>query len=390
VKVAATAAALLAGATIATAVPTGAYGSQPDSRQAAAKLRKLKHEIARLKAQEASELKHKQHVQSELADLEKHIGSLSRELGKLSHREKALGHRRDKLARKTAQSRKAADQARDELATALRSAFVLGREPRLKLLLEGDQPATAARLLAYYGYYSRARSQQLKTLTATLARYHKLQSDLADTSRELKHTEKARRDSLADLKQTRKHRQAVVAKLAHDIADKKARAKALSRSARRLEHVIHSVTSDLSDVPSKMLDDVNFGKLRGRLPWPVSGHMADRFGSARAGGELKWEAVRIAAPAGTRVHAIAYGRIAYAGWLPYYGLVLMIDHGDGYLTVYGHNEALYKQVGDWVKSGDVIATVGTSGGQDKPVLYFQIRHGQHPLNPARWCAHGKP
>ena len=117
---------------------------------------------------------------------------------------------------------------------------------------------------------------------------------------------------------------------------------------------------------------------------------AESDGSSRAGGDLTWEAVGIAAPTGTAIHAIAYGRVAYAGWLPYYGLVLMIDHGSGYLTVYGHNETIYKQVGDWVKPGDLVATVGASGGQKKSMLYFQIRYKGKTLNPEHWCANGKP
>ncbi|MGH8226217.1 MAG: murein hydrolase activator EnvC family protein, partial [Gammaproteobacteria bacterium] len=169
-------------------------------------------------------------------------------------------------------------------------------------------------------------------------------------------------------------------------ANKNARIATLNRDAERLEKVINSVSQDIAEVPSTLLDQVNFGKLRGKLPWPVTGKIVDSFGSSRADdGALKWEAVRIAAPAGTRVRAIAYGRVAYAGWLPFYGLVLMVDHGDGYLTVYGHNEALYKQVGDWVQAGDEIATVGTSGGQPTPLLYFQIRHHDHSLDPQRWC-----
>jgi len=386
---AAAAALLICGVLVLPAGPVAAK-STDDSGQAAAKLRKLKHEIARLQAQEASELKHKQRIQSQLADLEKHIGHLSRELQDLGRRQRKLGRRRNALAKKTAQNRRAAKAARQQLSASLRSAFVLGREPQVKLVLAGNDPATAARLLAYYGYYSKARSTQLQTLTATLARYHKLQADLAATSEQLESTAQARRASLADLKQTRKRREEIVNRLEHDIASKQARTRSLKRDAQRLEHVIHSVTSDLSDVPTKMLDDVDFSHLRGRLPWPVSGRMVSRFGTSRAGGELKWEAVRIAAPAGTDVRAIAYGRIAYAGWLPYYGLVLMIDHGDGYLTVYGHNQALYKQVGDWVKAGEVISTVGSSGGQSKAVLYFQIRHENRPLNPQRWCARGHP
>ncbi len=373
------------------AVGSAVASPQPkDSGATAARLQQLRTEIAKLQSQETYEIKRKHRVQAELRRLEKRIGRLSRELTHLSQREAKLSGRRHALQDQTAQSRDAARTARQRLAAALRAAFILGREPQIQLALKGNDPSTAARLLGYYGYYSQARSAHIKTLTATIRHYETLENELAATSEQLKRTEATRRISLTKLKQARHNRETVVARLSRDIASKHARAADLRRDAERLERVIRSVNTDLADVPAKVLDNVDFSKLRGRLQWPVNGHIIDRFGAPRANGQLRWEAVRIAAPAGTRVRAIAYGRVAYAGWLPYYGLVLMVDHGNGYLTVYGHNEALYKQVGDWVEAGDVLATVGTSGGQSKPVLYFQIRHTDHPLNPERWCMHGHP
>ncbi|HEX5314872.1 MAG TPA: peptidoglycan DD-metalloendopeptidase family protein [Gammaproteobacteria bacterium] len=290
-----------------------------------------------------------------------------------------------------AASEKSATAARDELSSLLRDAFVLGREPALKLALEGDDPATAARLLAYYGYYSRAQTAQIAALTAELAQYRSLQSRLADTGRELENTVATRKSSLADLEQSRDRRKALVARLASDISRTHAQADSLRADAARLEKIVRSVRRDIAAAPPPPVPaGVAFGKLRGRLPWPVAGKIVDRYGSARADGELEWRAVRIAAPGGTRVHAIAYGRVVYAGWLPYYGLVLMIDHGDGFLAVYGHNEALYKQVGDRVRPGDVITTVGVSGGQPRPMLYFQLRHDDQPLDPSQWCVAGGP
>ncbi|MGH7057753.1 MAG: murein hydrolase activator EnvC family protein, partial [Acetobacteraceae bacterium] len=216
-------------------------------------------------------------------------------------------------------------------------------------------------------------------------------ADLSATEMDIAQTEASRRKSLAALEKGHAERRSIIAELDRDIAGKHKRITALKRDAKRLEKVIRSVNRDLARAPSRQLEKEDFYKLRGKLAWPVAGKIVDRFGSPRAdSGEMRWEAVRIAAPAGTPVRAIAYGRVAYAGWLPYYGLVLMVDHGDGYLTVYGHNEALYKQVGQRVKPGDVIATVGQSGGQPRPLLYFQIRHQDRTLDPARWCRQERP
>ncbi|MGA7965107.1 MAG: peptidoglycan DD-metalloendopeptidase family protein [Gammaproteobacteria bacterium] len=367
---------LLAGKAMATGTPQG----EP------AKLKKLRQEIAQLQAQETHELQRKHAIQAELAALEKKIGTTSRQLQTLAARAHNLSVREKTLQGKSVAVKATANSARRQLSSALRAAFMLGREPRLKLALNGDDPATIARLLGYYGYYSRARAAHLLTLTATIKHYQTLQDELAATANDLQQTASDQRTALAELEKTRHSRQSLISRINHDIADKRTRAKQLEHDAARLEKLVNSVNRDLADVPSKLLDRVDFAKLRGRLPWPVTGHILNRFGDARAEGDLTWEAIRIAAPAGTDIHAIAYGRVAYAGWLPYYGLVLIVDHGAGYLTVYGHNQNVYKQVGDWVQAGEIVATVGTSGGQNRPLLYFQIRHHGKALDPARWCA----
>ncbi len=355
-----------------------------------AKLEKLRREISHLKAREAQELHRKHAIQAELAGLEKKMAATSRQLKRLSARAARLGKRQAQLQKEIAGKKADAEDARGQLADALRAAFVLGREPQLKLALNGDDPATIARQLGYYGYYSRAQAGHLAALTATLRQYQALQQQLSATATDLQQATDERQAALERLRKTRKSRQTVIDRLSRDIAHNRTRTEQLQRDAARLGKLIDSVNQDLSDVPSRMLDDVNFARQRGRLQWPVGGRILSRFGAPRAGGDLTWEAVRIAAPAGTDIHAVAYGRVAYAGWLPYYGLVLIIDHGAGYLTVYGHNQSVYKQVGDWVKPGEVVATVGDSGGQDKPELYFQIRHRGKALDPSRWCAQASP
>ena len=379
---------LLAGLTLACAGMTTPV-ARADATQPA-KLKRLQHEISRLQAQEATDLQRKHHVQAELSALERRIAGTASKLRSLNARAGRLDARQQVLQTRIAHTRGKARAARKALEAALRSAFILGREPQLKLALNGSDPATVARLLGYYGYYSKARAARLMSLSEVIEHYQSLQQKLADTANELAQTAQAEQSSLADLRKTRKARRAVIRRLDRDIARKHSRAERLKRDAQRLSNLVDSVNKDLANVPTRMLDDVNFGRLRGRLPWPVAGQLINRYGTRRAGGDLTWEAVRIAAPTGTAVHAIAYGRVAYAGWLPYYGLVLMIDHGDGYLTVYGHNETIYKQVGDWVRPGDLVATVGASGGQKKPTLYFQIRYKGKTLNPQRWCANGHP
>ena len=128
-----------------------------------------------------------------------------------------------------------------------------------------------------------------------------------------------------------------------------------------------------------------FGSLKGQLKWPVAGRLLERFGSQKKGGNLKWQGVLIDAESGTRVNAVGAGKVVFADWFRNLGLLIIIDHGDGYMSLYGHNQNLLKNTGDWVMPGETIATVGDSGGQTDTALYFEIRQGAEPLNPSLWC-----
>ena len=129
-----------------------------------------------------------------------------------------------------------------------------------------------------------------------------------------------------------------------------------------------------------------FNQLRGKLNWPVKGDLKNRFGSLRKGGKLRWQGVRIAADSGNDVEAVSPGRVIFADWFRNMGLLIIIDHGNGFMSLYGHNERLLKKAGDWVSAREVIAKVGDTGGQQEPNLYFEIRRGGNPVNPALWCS----
>jgi septal ring factor EnvC (AmiA/AmiB activator) len=142
---------------------------------------------------------------------------------------------------------------------------------------------------------------------------------------------------------------------------------------------------DDSGLSSDGAEHQPFAKLRGRLNWPSRGKLITRYGSARKVGKLKWQGVNISAPEGTEVRAISHGRVAFSDWLRGFGLLTIIDHGDGYMSLYGGNQSLFKEVGDWVEAGEAIASVGNSGGRQDSALYFEIRHNGKPSNPLKWC-----
>ena len=142
------------------------------------------------------------------------------------------------------------------------------------------------------------------------------------------------------------------------------------------------MTSILSDYP--ISSEEPFSAHKGKLTWPVAGTLLHDFGQPRVGGSIKWNGVVLAAPRGREVRAVYHGRIAFADWLAGMGLLVIVDHGDGYMTLYGYNETILKNTGDWVAPGDVIATVGDSGGQSQASLYFELRRGKQPVNPRHW------
>ena len=143
----------------------------------------------------------------------------------------------------------------------------------------------------------------------------------------------------------------------------------------------------MADIPIAPGDNKPFKQQKGLLPWPVQGPFIARYGQSRNRGDLKWNGILIGSTYGTPVQAVSHGRIAFSDWLQGYGFITIVDHGDGYMSLYGHNESLFKQAGDWVAAGEIIATTGDSGGQPKPGLYFEIRSRGKPVDPYLWCSH---
>ena len=156
----------------------------------------------------------------------------------------------------------------------------------------------------------------------------------------------------------------------------------LATQEKDLSRLIAELTSILSDYP--ISSEEPFSRLKGQLTWPVAGRLVHDFGQPRAGGELRWNGVVLSAPRGREVRSVYHGRVVFADWLTGMGLLVIVDHGEGYMSLYGYNETTLKTVGDWVAPGDVIATVGESGGQPQPALYFELRQGARPIDPGAW------
>jgi len=274
---------------------------------------------------------------------------------------------------------------REALGQHLRVAYALGREDRLKLLLQRRDPAVISRLLRYHGYFSTQRRERVAALEVTMSRLRAAQDAMAAESHRLaavREQQAARREALAA---ERARRAEAIAALDAEMSDNRTRLASLQRDHQRLADLIKKLREALSDIAPEQEPPRSFKTLQGRLPWPVSGPIARRFGTPRPEADLAWQGVVLEAARGQPVRAVAHGRVVFANWLRGFGQLVILDHGAGYMSLYGHNESLLREPGEWVNPGDPVATVGDSGGHERMGLYFEIRHEGRPQDPARWC-----
>lgn len=270
------------------------------------------------------------------------------------------------------------------LAEQIASAYQVGRESRLKLLLNQDSPARLGRMLAYYEYFNRAQMGRISELLKALETLDRMQAEIDIALRALAEAQREQATAAESLQAQRDERQDALQALSGIIDAGEARLNELTRNRRDLESLLERLDDVLADIPADLGEYRSPAELRGALPLPVTGPVRRAFGQARQGG-LSWQGWLIEAQRGAEVRAIAYGRVAYSDWLRGYGLLMIIDHGDGFMSLYGNNESLLFDVGDWVQPNAVISTVGSSpaGGQG---LYFELRNQGKAVDPATWIA----
>jgi len=365
-----------------TAAPSGKRG------QTEAQLKAIQAEIARIHAKASRDQVQADKLTRKLRSAELSVGASRQALDALrNERTDRARHRAQLAAEKHAREAQIATE-RSMLAGELRAAYLIGRAEPLKLLLNQQDPARAGRMLAYYGYFGRARAEELGRIEADVQRLDELDGALAAEEQHLAELERDRQTELERLETARSARRAALASLASQSRTRAERLARLEREQSGLESLLRDLRRALDR--TTIIDSRDaFARLRGRLAWPVSGHLAASFGESRAGA-VKWDGVLIDTQLGAPVHAICAGRVVFADWLPGLGLLMILDHGDGYLSLYGHNERLFKPVGARVAAGDAIAAAGDTGGSATPALYFEIRKGDRPVDPRPWFASARP
>ncbi|MGD1982843.1 MAG: peptidoglycan DD-metalloendopeptidase family protein [Chromatiaceae bacterium] len=358
-------------------------GAQPDADRQA-QLDALRDRIETLRGQMRTTSGERSELTRELQEAEQQIGRLARRLRVLDGRLERQRHELAVLLGERSEQNEALARQRAELSRQVRAAYAMGRQERLRILLNQQDPATVSRMMAYYDYLNRARAEKMQDIRAHLARLDETEQAIRREENALAALLEEQRGELAALNDSQTQRQSVVAALTRDLQDQGRQLDRLQRDEQDLKDLIEGLEEALADIPAEPPQRQRFAGLRGQLPWPAVGRITHRYGTPRLG-SLRWDGVMISAPEGNEVRAVHYGRVAFADWLRGFGLLLIVDHGDGFMTLYGHNQSLFKEVGDWVDSNEPIALVGSSGGREQAGVYFGIRHEGRPVNPAQWC-----
>jgi septal ring factor EnvC (AmiA/AmiB activator) len=372
---------LLAGCLWLAASPATAAEKDPEKelREVRERIEELQHAIRR-------DTDRRDALTGQLRDAEQKVQSARGRLGSVRERLAASDQRLEQLAEERQRHERALDNQREALASQLRTAYMSGREEQIKMLLSQEDPAAFGRMLVYYSFLGRARAGKIGEIQRLVTSLEQAAAEEALERERLAALEADSRRELSSVDAARAERRAALRKTNAKIRSGSDTVAKLKREAAALEKLIADLRRAMKDLPPT--GGQAFEKVRGRLAWPVAGRIGAKFGEARGGG-LKWNGVLIEAGRGAAVRALYDGRVAYADWLPGMGLLLIIDHG-GYMSLYAHNEQLYKAAGDRVEGGEIISTVGDTGGRSKPGLYLEIRRGAKPVDPVPWFRRPAP
>jgi len=355
-----------------------------DQAQIEAKLKELEAEISKYKEL----LENTQGEKSEIEDtLEKNEKGISDLINKIEDIEQELDTGKDKISyleRRQSELQGAKKEQQYYIERQIRAAYEIGNQEYLKVLLNQEDPNEMARMLTYYDYFNEARAGQIETYNETLVELDRVSLALTEEMTVLQENRLALDIERQNLVAVQRERQATLRQLVAQIKSTGSEITKLQEDRGRLEQLLDKLQNSLANIPTPG-DATPFSNMRGKLVLPVAGKIGHRFGHQKNQGKMKWQGVFIDAPEGDPVYAVHYGRVVFSDWLRGFGLLMIISHGEGYMSLYGHNQVLYRETGEWVTAGDVIASVGDSGGQNRTGLYFEIRIDGKPSDPQRWC-----
>jgi len=355
-----------------------------DSALTEKQLNKLRQEIRSVQ-QDLDKTRSRRDIeQTKLKDTEKTIGEILTEIRNVNQTAKQENQKLSDLRKKEKKLNHELKQQSDTLDAQIRTAYTMGRQEYLKILLNQQHPADVSRALTYLRYLNQARNERIEAVKGTLNKLGAVRQNISEKTQALEALRAERTSRKRDLDEALKKHQWVLAELNQDVKDKSEKLSQLKKNEAQLESLL-SRLQGLVQVPEIESLEGRFGRQKGRLRLPISGKISAHYGSPKNLGNLRWKGLFLANKTGTEVKSIFRGRVAYADWLRGFGLLLIIDHGDGFMSLYGHNQSLYKEIGDWVETGHTVASSGNTGSPPQPGLYFEIRQNGQPRDPLDWC-----
>ncbi len=364
------------------AFSTMSFGSEKTKKQK--QLTQLKSEIEKLRNTIEVKENSKSSYNRQLRTIEKKIGNLSNKIRKTRKSVKIKQRALSKLKQNKKAIKQDISNHNQQLAQQLHTAYTLGNKEQIKLLFSQKDAVNLQRNLTYYEYFSSYRVSQIEKTTLIFDQLIMNEQKIISAKKDLEKILSRQKNQKSSLTNDRTKREKIVLKLDKQLKKQGSHLTRLEDDAKNLKQLIDSLSEILINTPVPRSTQ-KFAGLKGKLSWPVKGKVKKLYGRTKPPSNLRWQGIVINAPRGNNVRAVSHGRIAFSDWLRGMGNLIIIDHGNGYLSLYGHNESLFKATGEWVEAGDIIGSIGSSGGQNKNGLYFEIRKKGKPQNPSRWC-----
>ncbi len=348
------------------------------------KLQQLQQNITSLQAQLTQVKDNYSVTMNALTVAEKQIAKVSQNIRLLQQEmqrtAKALKSNQQQLVEQQQQL----DKHKVLLVQQLQASYVSGRQEYIKLWLNQQEPARLGRILQYYNYFNKQRARQITAVKKMLADITQLQQSIQTKQQQQKQNQQVLMQEKAQLTTQQTLRLEAITHLRAEIKKKGDALFVLQKQEKQLQNLLQAIQKVMYEIPQTV--DVMFAEKKLQLPPPAKGKLRNLYGHWRRLGKLRWQGILIDGKMGDQVKSVFHGRVAFADWLRGYGLIMIIDHGKGYMSLYGHNQSLLKEVGDWVSTGETIALLGNSGGYSQPALYFEIRYQSQPLNPVQWLS----
>jgi len=376
----------------------GAAGSAQTPDEAREQRRELRERISAMQKKLAAAEETKNEASDALRESEQAISEANRELRTLARESRESGAKLAALRKSAAETGQTLTAQQELLGRMLRQQYLQGQPDALRLVLSREDPNVMARQLHYLAHVARARARLVDGLRGNLREIEKLHAEIAEEVAAIARLAAEQTAQRARLEREKRARAEVLSRVSRDIVARQREIRAMQANENRLGRLVDQLAKLVRKpaasssrprprneaLPSRQSDGSPFLALRGRLALPVRGELGSRFGSPRADGGVTWKGLFIAARSGEDVRAVAGGRVVYADWLRGFGNLLIVDHGDSYMTLYANAESLLKQVGDLINGGETVATVGNSGGNAESGLYFEMRHEGRPFDPLSW------